>query len=67
MEAQVPGPEAEEVKRDPAAVEFERLVRHDATVARVEAIYRMQRLRGSERTWRSVREALRRMKERKLR
>lgn len=51
--------------RDPEALKFERQVRHDATVARVAAIYRMSALRGSPRTWWAVRAFLRNRREEK--
>lgn len=46
-------------ERDPEAVAFERRVRHDAVVHRIEALRRLKKLRGSVRTWRAVRELLR--------
>jgi len=52
-----------ETKRDPAAVEFERQVRHDATVAHAQALHRMRILKGSARTWWAVREMLRQRRE----
>lgn len=51
------------VERDPEIVAFERAVRRDATIHRIQAINRMLALRGSMKTWWSVREILRERKE----
>lgn len=51
--------------RDPAVARFERDVRHDAVVHRIQAMYRMRALMGSSRTWWTVRALLRNRRESK--
>lgn len=50
-------------ERDPEAVKFEYLVRHDAIVNRIKTIHRMIALKGSTRTWWKVRTMLRKKRE----
>lgn len=52
-------------ERDPEVVAFERAVRRDATIHRIQAIYRMSALRGSPRSWWAVRAFLRSRREEK--
>lgn len=52
-------------ERDPAIVAFERAVRREATIHRMQAVHRMRILKGSARTWWTVRMFLRDRRERK--
>lgn len=46
-------------QRDPQALAFEKQVRRDATVLRIQEIYRLRRLKGSARPWLAIRALLR--------